>query len=199
MHLKTLVLNANYMPKSVFPLYTINAKVAIERIIKGNAVSVYDYDRRILTPSHHDWYWPSVIANKNGFRYADRVKLKKETLFYRDHGVCVYCDEPLTPDTVSIEHVIPRSKGGQHVWENVAAACFDCNQKKADAPPTGPWVPKRKPYKPSFFQLLEIRKKYPIVVYDERWIQFLPNWTGEVIIKSYNHTKFECEETEDNG
>lgn len=183
---KTLVLNANYMPLSVFPLYTINAQDAIQRVLNGSAVSVFEYDRQILTPSRDDLYWPSVIANKNQYRYADRVKLKRETLYYRDHGLCIYCDSPLTIETLSIEHVIPKSRGGKHVWENVAAACEKCNYEKADSPPSGRWKPKRKPFKPSFFQLLEVRKKYPITVYDERWLQFLPNWTGKVIVKDIN-------------
>jgi 5-methylcytosine-specific restriction endonuclease McrA len=192
-HLKTLVLNANFMPLSVFPLYTISAQDAIQRVLNDTAVLVYEYERPILTPSRNDLYWPSVVANKNGFRYADSVKLKRETLYYRDHGVCVYCDAPLTMESLSVEHVLPKSRGGKHAWENVVAACTNCNQEKADAMPVGRWVPKKKPYKPNFFQLLEIRKKYPITVYDKNWLQFLPSWTGEVIVKDHA-SHIVCEE-----
>jgi hypothetical protein len=45
------------------------------------------------------------------------------------------------------------------------------------------WKPKKKPWRPNFFEMLEIRRKYPIIVYDETWVQFLPKWIGEVIIQ----------------
>lgn len=191
-HLKTLVLNNNYMPMSVFPLYTIDAEDAIGRVLNGSADVVFNYDRPILTPSRDDLFWPSVIANKNGYKYRDEVKLKRETLYYRDHGKCMYCGNDLSIPTLSIDHVIPRSKNGKHEWRNVVAACSRCNQDKKDDDPVGKWKPKQQPYKPSFFQLLDLRKKYPITVFDKNWMEFLPKWSGEVIVKDQNR-HFSCE------
>jgi hypothetical protein len=188
-HLKTLVLNNNYMPLSVFPLYTIPAEDAISRVLNGNADSVFNYSRPILTPSRDDLFWPSVIVNRNGFKYRDEVKLKRETLYYRDHGRCMYCGGDITIPTLSIDHVIPRSKNGKHSWTNVVASCRDCNQEKKDEMPLGKWKPKQAPYKPSFFQLLELRKQYPIVVHDMNWMEFLPKWGGDVVVRE----PFMCE------
>lgn len=189
--LYTLVLNTNYMPLSVFPLYKIPAEDAITRILTGSAEPVFNYDSLIKTPSRTDLYWPSVIANKNGFKYSDEVKLKKGTLYYRDHGRCMYCNSELKINTLTYDHVIARSRGGKHSWDNVVASCSDCNAEKSDAPAKGRWVPKQKPYKPSFFQLLDLRKNFPITVPDERWMEFLPKWSGTVNITG---PQFSCQE-----
>ena len=106
--LYTLVLNTNFMPLSVFPLYKIPAEDAITRILTGSAEKVFDYNSIIKTPSRNDLYWPSVIANKNGFKYRDEVKLKKETLYYRDHGRCMYCNSELKVNSLTFDHVLAR-------------------------------------------------------------------------------------------
>lgn len=183
--IRTLVLNCNYMPLSVFPLYTINAEEAFNRLYTGSADLVLEYDRRILTPSRDDLFWPSVIANRNGFAYSDEVKLKRETLYYRDHGKCMYCEKPLEHyRKVTYDHVVPVSKGGADDWENIVAACQDCNQSKGDHLPKGKWRPRQMPYRPNYFQLLEQRKNFPIVVADESWMQFLPEWKSDVYIRN---------------
>jgi hypothetical protein len=81
------------------------------------------------------------------------------------------------------EHVVPRSRGGKDEWENLGAACRKCNLEKGNNMPDGKWKPIRMPHKPTFGELLNIRKQYPIVVHDERWVQFLPNWMGKIIVR----------------
>lgn len=182
--LRTLVLNADFMPLSIFPLYTIPVEDAACRVLNGSAVELLRYERKIKTPSRDDLYWSSVIANKNYFAHNREVKFKRETLFYRDHGTCMYCEEPITIRTLTYDHVVPRSKGGRHGWENVVSSCPRCNALKADHMPKGRWTPKKPPRKPSFFELLEIRKNFPIVVDDERWIEYIGGeWKAAVIVR----------------
>ena len=57
-----------------------------------------------------------------------RCPLTRRAVFARDGGRCVYCDAPAT----SLDHVVPRSRGGEHVWDNVVSACRRCNHLKAD-------------------------------------------------------------------
>ena len=73
---------------------------------------------------------PSVIKLVKFVRipYRHSVPLSRRALFARDGGKCVYCQAPAT----SIDHVIPRSRGGGHNWENVVSACHKCNHHKAD-------------------------------------------------------------------
>lgn len=172
------------MPVSVFPnLYTIPAEDAIVRYLNGNCQVVYWYDRHILTPSRHDLRWPSVIVNNNTKSFLKEVRLKRSTLVVRDHFRCQYCYKPLSLNDVTYDHVIPKVKGGKHNWENVVLSCQPCNSQKGDSMPVGKWKPKQQPYVPTFFELLEKRKKFPVIIDDQNWAQFLPGFTKLVVRK----------------
>lgn len=181
-NLKTLVLNREYLPLSVFPLYTISAEEAIHRYLNGNCDVVEWYDRIIKTPSRTDLRWPSVIANKNGHSFKKSVRISKESLFYLYHCKCAYCGAELSIKTLTKDHIVPISKGGKHTFDNLAACCTFCNAKKSDST-SSHWKPRIKPWVPTFHQLLDIRSKYPIVVEHENWIPFLPNWAAEIKVK----------------
>jgi 5-methylcytosine-specific restriction endonuclease McrA len=181
-NLRTLVLNANYMPVSVFPkLYTIPAEEAIHRVLGGSCVVIHNYARPILTPSRDDLMWPSIIVNNNTKSFSKEVKLKKSTLYYRDHALCSYCNKEISASDVTYDHVIPRKKGGHHGWDNVVLSCSACNSHKGHSDPVGKWKPRRKPYVPSFYELIEIRKKFPLVIYDSEWAKFLPGFSDYII------------------
>ncbi len=179
--LRTLVLNSSYLPISLFPLHAIPVEDAITRVFNGTCHVVFEYDRPILSPNV-DMNWPSVIARNDHMRVKNNVKLRRESLYYRDHGICVYCEKPLTIKEVTYDHVYPRALGGHHDWDNVVCACSNCNLKKGSSKPVGTWKPKVKPYKPDYFQLLANRKKFPIVISDESWMQFMGEWEAEVIV-----------------
>jgi len=178
--LRTLVLNANYMPVSVFPLESIPAEDAVIRILNGTCHSVFEYDRKILTPTL-DMKWPSVIARNAQEKIKPKgVKLKRDTLFYRDHGMCAYCEKPLVINEVTYDHVHPQKLGGQHTWENIVAACSACNTRKGHRLPLGEWKPKHQAYQPNYYQLITLRKKHPIIIPNPDWAQFLFDWEGEI-------------------
>ena len=64
--------------------------------------------------------------------YHRRTELSRRAVFARDAHVCQYCGDLAD----SIDHIVPRSRGGRHEWENVAAACRPCNLRKRDRTPT---------------------------------------------------------------
>jgi 5-methylcytosine-specific restriction endonuclease McrA len=196
-NLRTLVLNPNYMPVSVFPnLYTIPAEDAITRYLNDNCRVEFWHDRPILTASRHDLYWPSVIINNNTRSFKKEVSLKRSTLYYRDHMLCAYCSDNLDFHEITFDHVIPKVKGGKHAWDNVVLACKECNSRKGDQLPKGRWEPKRKPYVPTFYNLLENRKKFPIYIDDENWRQFLPGFTEMILRTSKEVREHDSEELE---
>jgi 5-methylcytosine-specific restriction endonuclease McrA len=130
-------------------------------------------------------FWPSVIRSlepkiKN---FKDVPNLEPESLYYRDHAECSYCGKPLTIPELTMDHVIPESKGGAKKWDNIVAACGACNSRKGNNLPQGKWVPKRSPYTPTIWDILKIRKNYPITVPDENWVPWLGDWRGEVMVK----------------
>ena len=73
---------------------------------------------------------PAVVRLTRYVRipYRGPVPLTRRAVFARDGGRCVYCGVPAT----SIDHVVPRSRGGRHEWDNVVSACRRCNHVKAD-------------------------------------------------------------------
>jgi 5-methylcytosine-specific restriction endonuclease McrA len=75
---------------------------------------------------------PSVVRLTRFVRvpFRAQVPLTRRAVFARDGGHCVYCGAT----AATIDHVVPRSRGGLHVWENVVSACHRCNHLKGDHP-----------------------------------------------------------------
>lgn len=119
-----LVLNASYEPLGVVPL-----RRALVLVLNDKAVSLED-SGALMHSATHVIPAPSVVRLKRFVRVPFRgpVPLTRRALFARDGGRCAYCGGVAT----SVDHVIPRSRGGQHTWENVVAACRRCNHVKAD-------------------------------------------------------------------
>lgn len=92
----------------------------------------------------HDWIKTAsseiaapqiIVLKKYGKRPPRRVGFNRPNLAKRDDYVCQYCGEKLSLTKVTVDHVLPRSRGGPNKWENVVAACADCNSRKADRTP----------------------------------------------------------------
>jgi len=184
--LRTLVLRKDYQPFSLFPISSIHARDAVTRVVSGSCEVVANYDIRIKTPNDKlVMYWPSVIRSLDPKlkKLRDIPNLSAEPLYYRDHAVCQYCGKGLTVHEVTMDHVMPISKGGPTSWDNIVAACNDCNSRKGNQAPKGQWMPKQKPYIPSIWDILKIRKTYPITVPDESWVPWLGDWPGQISIR----------------
>ena len=121
---QTLVLNATYEPLGV-----VSERRALILVLNERATSVEDSDR-ILTYARGSITLPAVIKLNKFVKipYRHAVPLSRRAIFARDNNRCVYCGVTAT----SIDHVIPRSRGGGHNWENVVSACHKCNHVKAD-------------------------------------------------------------------
>lgn len=119
-----LVLNASYEPLGVVPL-----RRALVLVLENKAVSLEE-PGAFLHSATRAVPAPSVVRLKRFVRvpYRGPVPLTRRALFARDGGRCMYCGAVAT----SVDHVIPRSRGGQHAWDNVVAACRRCNHVKAD-------------------------------------------------------------------
>lgn len=180
-----LVLNQDYRPLNIFPLQFITAQRAIRSIFNGLSHVVAEYDEYIKTPNHKIKF-PAIIA-RNQYLKRERVAiLNRETLYYRDNCHCAYTGKKISLREATIDHVIPRSKGGKHVWENVVIASPAANFAKSDSLPVGEWEPRFKPFKPTHGQILKMRRKFPINIYHESWVIFLGTWEGDIkIIEPY--------------
>ena len=193
MHLRTLVLNADFSPIE-YPLTAIPCEDAVIRVINETCFVVESYDIQIkcVDPAKLIPYnlvcWPAVIIrNGNIARRGDGTPaLNIRNLYIRDGGICAYSGEKISESEASIDHVVPVSKGGTNHWNNVVLCRYDLNQKKSDSLPIGKWEPKFKPYVPTHWTLLKNIRKNPITIDHESWRAFLGPWTGPIKVKKYN-------------
>lgn len=118
-----LVLNANFEP-----IHVCNMRRAINLILADKAMLVLNGRGEIHTV-HHVFPRPSVIRLMHMIsRPRPRIKLTRREVFRRDTFTCQYCGKK-TLD-LTIDHVTPRHMGGNHLWNNVVAACSSCNHRK---------------------------------------------------------------------
>lgn len=119
-----LVLNATYEP-----LCVVSQRRAIVLVLTSKAVVVEDGEGWLRSPNRRVDI-PAVVRLARFVRvpYRADVPLTRKGVLARDGHRCAYCGAPAT----SLDHVVPRSRGGPHSWDNVVAACARCNHTKAD-------------------------------------------------------------------
>jgi 5-methylcytosine-specific restriction endonuclease McrA len=122
-----LVLNVTFEPLGIVP-----ARRAACLVLSDKADIVEDDGTHLRSPTIKVPN-PVVIRLRYLVKvpYHRRTALSRRAVFARDDHRCQYCGGPAD----SIDHVLPRSRGGMHVWENVAAACRPCNLRKRDRTP----------------------------------------------------------------
>ncbi|KGG14706.1 MULTISPECIES: HNH endonuclease [unclassified Prochlorococcus] len=137
---QVLVLNASYEPLNI-----TSWRRATVLMLKGKAESLEEDSNHKI---RNDIRLPTVIRLRYFVKVPYReLALNKKNLIQRDHNSCQYCG--YTGPKLSIDHVIPRSRGGQDVWENVAIACISCNIKKGNRTIQEANMPlRKKPHKP---------------------------------------------------
>jgi 5-methylcytosine-specific restriction endonuclease McrA len=121
---RALVLNATYEPIGV-----VSARRALILAL-AEKVDVLADSEAMWSSARLEVAVPSVIRLRYYVKvpYKRTAPLSRRAVFARDHGRCQYCGK----SAESIDHVIPRSKGGEHCWENVVACCRRCNTYKGD-------------------------------------------------------------------
>jgi 5-methylcytosine-specific restriction endonuclease McrA len=121
---KALVLNATYEP-----LCVVSVRRAVVLVLKEKAEVVHATDDE-LRSERAAFVVPSVIRLTYFVKvpFRARAALSRRAVFVRDNHRCQYCGG----SAENIDHIVPRSRGGEHVWENVVAACRPCNTRKED-------------------------------------------------------------------
>lgn len=120
-----LVLNSSYLPVTIFTW-----KKAFKAILNGNAYLVHTYKKDIKGAKEY-FKRPCVIALKrhvNSFIKSPQVN--RELIFIRDNNTCGYCGYELAAKERTLDHIVPKSKGGKSSWKNLITCCFGCNNLK---------------------------------------------------------------------
>lgn len=120
-----LVLNASYEPLNI-----TSWRRAIILLLKGKAEQVEHNGKMVAT----DFPLPSVIRLRTYVKIPYKeINPSRWNVMHRDNYTCQYCGS--RSRELTIDHVMPRSRGGGDTWENVVAACVTCNVKKGDRTP----------------------------------------------------------------
>lgn len=115
---------------------------------------VNENPKLVIRTIKENFPWPSVIRLKSYIKVPyNNINLTRKNVFRRDNHKCAYCGRGDLPFT--LDHVIPKAKGGRDTWENLVTACLPCNNKKGDRSPEQANMELRiKPYKPNYIMFI---------------------------------------------
>lgn len=120
-----LLLNQDYQPLSI-----CNVKKSMLLLFLEKAELLHDLPQKKIRTIHSEFDFPSVIRLRKYARIPlKNIVLSRKNILKRDHYACVYCG---SREKLTLDHVIPKSRGGEDTWENLVTACSLCNHKKGD-------------------------------------------------------------------
>jgi 5-methylcytosine-specific restriction endonuclease McrA len=124
---RALVLNASYQPLCVVPV-----RRALVLALKGKAEVVHT-NGQVFRSETLEIRAPSVVRLNHFVKvpYRARASLSRRAVFVRDNFECQYCGGKAE----NVDHIVPKSRGGGHTWDNVVAACRPCNARKENRTP----------------------------------------------------------------
>lgn len=176
-----LVLNQNYEPLNI-----CSVRRALVLVLGGKA-ELLEAAKGHIASATRMFPFPSVIRLVHLIkRPRPRVKLTRREIFLRDGYVCQYCG--MRTSNLTVDHIIPRSRGGLHVWENVVAACQPCNHRKG-----GKSVAEARmkllmqPHEPRAGRYYTIERRMSSAL-DQDWEKFLPGISPSPSIQSSQST-----------
>ena len=136
---RVLLLNQTYEP-----LGTVSVARAVIMVFK-NSVTVEELDgNRVLRSARAEFPVPSVIRRRiyiNIRRRREASSMKRLRIYMRDKFRCQYCGEKKTAGELTLDHILPRSRGGDNSPVNVVTACMACNNRKGDRTPAEARMP----------------------------------------------------------
>jgi 5-methylcytosine-specific restriction endonuclease McrA len=139
-----LVLNSDYTPLNITTL-----KRAVILIIKGKAEIVKN-DTEEVRSEKLNYIKPTIIRLLKYISHKMKnLTVNRRRLYKRDNYECAYCG---SKTELTLDHIIPKSKGGKNTWNNLITCCLPCNLKKSNNTPDEAKMPLRfTPKVPSFF------------------------------------------------
>ncbi len=175
---RVLVLNQNYEP-----LHICNWQRAVTLVYAGKATTV-EVDGQILRSPTTEMRLPTVVRL---YDYVSRplpeIKLSRRAILARDDHRCQYCGAR-THD-LTIDHVIPRERGGAHTWDNLVASCRKCNNKKGNRTPREATLKLlKRPRRPRFIPYLSFAT-FRAAIRNEAWRDYLEPYAPQLLDGSF--------------
>ncbi|MCK7472490.1 MAG: HNH endonuclease [Rhodopseudomonas palustris] len=160
---RVLILNQNYEPLSI-----CSARKAVVLQVLGKVEVIESSDRTVRSVSEC-YILPSIVRLSRLIHVPrKRILLSRNNIIKRDNHRCQYCGTEKSPFTV--DHIVPRDRGGLDTWENLVCACSLCNSRKRNRTPQEAGMQLlRKPRKPGYLFFIQTQAHIP----DERWKPYL--------------------------
>lgn len=180
---KVLVLNRSYLP-----VHVTSVRRAFSLLYQGIAEAV---DEQYRTFDFDSWAELAVSVNHDRIGLVSRairvprvilliaydrvpkrhVRFSRHNIYARDRNTCQYCGKQFPRSELNLDHVIPRSRGGMAVWENVVCSCLKCNRRKGGRTPEEagmkllrrPSRPRWTPFNVDGFSLRRYREWLPFI------------------------------------
>lgn len=158
-----LVLNQDYQPLSV-----CGVRKSLMLLYQEKAELLHPLPHRKIHTVSAQFDFPSVIRLRRYARIPYKtIVLSRKNILKRDGHRCQYCG---TGEDLTIDHVLPKSRGGKDTWENLVAACNRCNHRKGGNTPKEAGMPlKREPFRPHHILFLQEFVGHV----DEQWRPYL--------------------------
>lgn len=127
-------------------------------------------NRAKLVVPYEDGLPAVIVLNKYVRKFQFTLTCNRRNVFWRDNYQCQYCAKSFKHSEMTMDHVLPKSKGGPKTWDNIVACCKTCNGKKKDKTPKEANMPLvRKPYSPRV-KMIDLYRNIEI---SKEWEEFL--------------------------
>ena len=181
----TLLLNSDGMPLSQIPLSVVTWQVAMRLVFLEKVRVLKEYDNWSVRSQYLEMKVPSIVIMTEQVKWSKTLKYSRNNVYLRDDFTCQLqttwrCKEAkgkVKLAELTLDHVVPRAKGGKTSWLNCCTSCKACNSDKGADETI---VPKKKPHKPTYYEILNKRKTLPIHIRDEEW-KFYIDWPPHLV------------------
>lgn len=132
MNSPTTILNSNYTHLTV-----VSWKRGLKLLMAGKVHLVESYtDIQVYTTTGDGYSVPKIVVLKKYVKLPERMyRPNRRNIFLRDNYSCAYCSRQLGTEELSIDHILPKSRGGKETWDNLITSCKTCNCLKGDKTP----------------------------------------------------------------
>ena len=166
----TLVLTPDHMPMTFLPLSTIDWQTAVRLIYLDRVTPIEFYEDWFVHGPSMTLQIPAVIVTREWFKGRKQgMRFSRGNLYIRDLYTCQFCGDTHPHKDLTIDHVLPRSKGGKTSWANCVTACRSCNSRKGNET----WRPTRVPSTPDYWALANAKRKVPFKAPHESWYRYI--------------------------
>lgn len=165
----TLLLNSDGTPLSMLPPSVIDWQMAIKLVFLNKVNVVKEHDDWEVHSQKLSMKVPSIVMTRRYVRPKHRVLFNRKMLYLRDNYTCQYCGDQFTAKDLTLDHVKPKSLGGDSSWSNLVTCCGTCNWLKG----AKAMEPLTQPKEPTYWQMVRTAKKYPYLMRDPAWAEYL--------------------------